>query len=43
MIHIFSIGLRVDANQGWSVNDALKVMSEYEKYDVKPLTSSTLN
>ena len=29
------IRLRVDANQGWAVNDAIRVMEEFEKYGVE--------
>jgi o-succinylbenzoate synthase len=29
------IRLRVDANQGWTVNEAIRVMEEYEKYGVE--------
>ncbi|MCL2201334.1 MAG: dipeptide epimerase [Oscillospiraceae bacterium] len=29
------IRIRVDANQGWSVNDAIRVIEAYEEYDVE--------
>jgi len=29
------IRLRVDANQGWTVNDAIRVMEQYEQYGVE--------
>ena len=30
-----NVELRIDANQGWSVEDAIKVLNKVEKYDIK--------
>jgi L-alanine-DL-glutamate epimerase-like enolase superfamily enzyme len=36
------VHLRVDANQGWDVNTAIRVMAEYEKYGVEAVEQPLL-